>query len=134
MKSETKLIKTKLGLLNLGFEPVVILDSSYFLQGLEKYGTGENAYAYKWGVYEIKDDTIKAIIYITYSGKFLQGTTQLLQSNFQGYLYNKDSITGWHLVPPYPPVVKSSNEEYFRFLITPRDLYFKKVPIERLVD
>ena len=118
----------------VGFEYALILDSSYFLQGLKKYGTGEKAYAYKWGVYQIKDDTIKAIIYITYLGRFLHGTTQLLQSNFEGHLQNKDTIIGWHLVPPYPPLAMSINENYFKFLSTSRNLYFKKVPIEGLID
>jgi hypothetical protein len=118
----------------IGFRNTLSLDSITFVKNLEKYSTQKDSYTYDWGVYEITNDTIKAVLYIAYDGSIFKGMTQVLQSNFQGYISSKDTIFGWHLVPPYPPIVKSPNELYFKFLTTPRDLYFKKIPIEELVD
>ena len=104
---------------------------SWMLEFGEEKGTLDN-----WGTYEIKGDTINAIIYISYRAKSRIKSVQLLQSNFQGIIKNSDTIMQWHLVPPFQKTAEEfhMNKGFLAYLKTPKDLYFKSIPIKSLVD
>jgi hypothetical protein len=102
------------------------LDSVWYI----KFMTSNYSYNANWGVYEILGDTIRSTIYCTLMGNAFH-RTQLLQCNFEGVIKNQDTILGWRMITPYP---KKLNEHEFRMLTTPRDLYFKSVPIKQLIN
>ncbi len=118
------------------FDYSLTLDSSIFFKNMQDYGTQESAYINSWGTYTIKNKIITAIFYYPYTGGNIigKGITQRLLTYFQGYLKNRDTIIGWHMIPPYPNIRVAPNQGEFDSFIEPRDLYFKKVPIDKLID
>jgi hypothetical protein len=109
-------------------------DSTSFNSWLSKYGQQKWS-ANRWGVFEIKHDTINAEIYTEY----FDGTIKRLQlkiSHFEGTIKNKDTLSQWHMIPPYPKISLADglNQQIFEYLKSPRDLYFKSVPTKALID
>ncbi|HUR12157.1 MAG TPA: hypothetical protein VM012_12350, partial [Flavitalea sp.] len=104
------------------------LDSAQFIFWQQHYSTikgGANA----WGVYDIRNDTITAIVYIAYTGKNFK-RRQSRQCYFQGILKNRDTITAWRMIPPFPEIAVSfdMNKELLEYLKAPKDLSYKPVP------
>lgn len=75
----------------------------------------------KVGSYIVFDDTISAKLPITLYGGGKRPMTY--EAYFQGFLLNRDTITGWKMIPPYPKANKRLNDD-FSFLKTPHMLYF----------
>jgi hypothetical protein len=109
-------------------------DSTSFANWLTKY-TNEKWSLNKWGVYELKGDTIKAIIYIDYFARPVLHRHQLLPTYFEGILQHKEAISGWHMMPPYPHIAQyyDMNADDFKYLAKPRDLVFKASNITKLI-
>lgn len=122
----------------IGSQMAACSDSNEFISRLKIYESMERDVINDWGVYKIEKDTIKAIIYYAYTGGNIlgKGYTQRLLTHFEGYLKNKDTIIGWHMVQPYPyPKIPFEPNSYeFNTFLKPRDLYFKKVPVDTIID
>jgi hypothetical protein len=118
------------------FDNTLSLDSSVFFTGERMYGTDEKHYSNNWGTYKIENNVITAIFYYPYVGGNLvgKGYTQRLLTYFQGNIKNRDTITDWHMIPPYPNISSKANQYEFNSFMTPRELYFKKVPIDKLIN
>lgn len=115
----------------LAFSNSLWLDSLGYLDANKKFGTQKKSHLNNWGVYDISKDTIKAIIYIF----SYDAGNPMFQSNFEGVIKNSDSILNWHLVPPYHKILlKKKNKFQFDFFTTPQNLYFKKVPIDSIIN
>jgi hypothetical protein len=110
-------------------------DSLGLISWMREYGTVKWSLN-KWGAYEIKNDTIKAVIYINYKPKSKFIFSQLQASYFRGIVLNRDTIHQWQMIPPYPKlaVEYSPNQELFSYLKTPKDLFFKPYPITKFID
>jgi hypothetical protein len=110
------------------------LDSTGFRQWQQQYNTVQRSLNC-WGVYEVRNDTILAIIYLNYTGMWFK-RKQTRLSYFQGVIKNTDTIQGWRMVPPYPEFAQKyeMNKKFFEDLTTPKDLYFKSVPAKTIID
>jgi hypothetical protein len=89
-----------------------------------------------WGIYQIKNDTIKATIYIDFMSGGAYARNQFYECNYQGVLKNQDTLLNWHMVEPYPNINKTipGNLDYFDFLKQPVDLFIKKVDVNSFID
>ncbi len=89
-----------------------------------------------WGIYSVKDDTIKAIIYVNFTGGGAYARNQFFECNYQGVLKNKDTLLHWQLIEPYPEIDKviPGNLEYLNFLKNPVDLHLKNVEVKKFID
>ncbi len=74
------------------------------------------------GRYIIKNDTIfaKTIIILKGAG----GTQNLHEAYFQGIVKNKNTITNWKMVRPYPNANLRWNYDNFKHLTKPHTFYF----------
>ena len=75
-------------------------DSSLFAETF--YWSKQNIEA--TGVYEIAEDTIKAIVYVNFQCNFrfnfhFYGLSKLRECHFTGIIKNKDTILQWHMAP-----------------------------------
>jgi hypothetical protein len=119
----------------MAYIDALCLDSAVFFQTLDLFGTAKDAYICDWGTYSIEKKTIKAAIYIDFSGAPFSAGTHRLVCYFEGYLKNRDTILGWQMVPPYPLLKNQvGNSSRFTRLLPPRDLYFKPSPIQKVLD
>jgi hypothetical protein len=75
------------------------------------------------GNYYINNDTLRAKtpVYLYAPGMRLK----LYECNYIGIIKNRDTITDWHIVPPYPKANPKFNEN-FHDLLEPHTLYFIK--------
>ncbi|MBL7703318.1 MAG: hypothetical protein JNM14_13795 [Ferruginibacter sp.] len=105
-----------------------------FQQWHQKYGDDKKSLQL-WGVYNIISDTIKAIILEPYPAGLI-GAGKWYECHYNGIIKNKDSILQWHLVPPYPAVnlKAGENEWLIKHAQQPVDLYFKNVPVDKIID
>ncbi|MCE2896177.1 MAG: hypothetical protein LW721_17230 [Flammeovirgaceae bacterium] len=117
----------------MAYNEHIYIDSAGFNRDMSYARSQQDVYTNDWGVYEIKEDTIKATLYCSFSYvKGIYGTRRLL-CNFEGIIHNRDTIYQWKLVPPYPDVIEAANRDV-DVLKTARDLYFKSVPIKQLIN
>ena len=87
-----------------------------------------------WGAYKINRDTINAIIYIDFL-KSYSGTHDILPCIFQGVFKNRDTISNWHIIEPFPSPKKIlGNEGILEKLQKPVNLYFKIIPEKSFID
>jgi hypothetical protein len=108
------------------YQEGITLDSSKNEIWLRKYLADEKS----WGTYEVKGDTINACIFAPYHDY----TTHYLQTYYQGIIKNKETITQWHIVEPYPKLSKPLSSDYLFPDYERRSLYFKAIPIKPFMD
>lgn len=75
------------------------------------------------GTYHISNDTLYATISTLFFKRGMRFT--FLDANYVGYIKNKDTISAWKMVPPYPKMNLRLNEHFENFT-RPRDLHFVK--------
>ncbi len=78
------------------------------------------------GNYTIKNDSIYA--YVEVRTVTSARRIKLIYCNYRGYIKNKDTITDWKVVPPYPKKFTKFmfKQTYNQRLFTPQTLYFVK--------
>jgi hypothetical protein len=78
------------------------------------------------GQYEIKGDSVIAYLPATFIVWGMRFKTY--NAWFKGYIRNRDTITGWHVVPPYPKKIGkwSLKLENNQVIFTPHTIYFIK--------
>jgi hypothetical protein len=109
-------------------------DSLTFNMNMRKRGIIKKGGFNNWGVYEVKNDTVNAMIYIEYGGHYFHPTLVLV-THFQGLIVDRDSILNWHMVPPYPKEInKYGNESFLTHYSRPLNFYFKPAPISSLIN
>lgn len=77
-------------------------DTSYIKDRLNNYNCG---------AYCIKGDTIEALIYLAYRCCFIP-RYKLRLTKFRGIIVNKDTITDWVAVPPFPKEYYKDTDEF----------------------
>jgi hypothetical protein len=83
-----------------------------------------NKYKIKYLKYTIKNDSL-----YTYNGILITvgaGQRVTVLCNFRGFIKNKDTITDWKVIPPYPKDFTKSVLKRNADLIEPHTLYFVK--------
>lgn len=119
----------------MALQNALMIDSTDYIYTMKNHGAKEREVMNDWGVYTIQNDTLKASLYIIYTGyQFGKGLNQRLLTNFEGYVKNKDTIQGWHMIPPLPKIAIMPNQYEFDFFMKPRDLVFKKVPVQDVIN
>ena len=77
-----------------------------------------------FGSYTIKKDSIYAYVPITLlTWGLIQRT---VNCNYRGYIKNRDTITDWKIIPPYPNGTNEFIRENNKQLFNPQTLYFVK--------
>lgn len=74
--------------------------------------------------YTIKNDSL-----YTYNGVLITvgaGQRVPVYCNFRGFIKNRDTITDWKVIPPYPKNITKSVLKWNADLIEPHSLYFVK--------
>lgn len=84
----------------------------------------------EWGTYNIIGDTINACIYF----KYLGGAASFRLTYFQGIIKDKETITQWHVVEPYPKMEKYLRKDYDFLFTKNTDLYFKPLSMKPFID
>jgi hypothetical protein len=97
------------------------------------YNRKRNRY-FNWGTYEIRDDTIYAIAFVTY-GDYGIG---MRITYFSGIIQDKNTIVNWREIPPYhqDPHRASSVHDIFEINKTrlPQTLEFVSYPDKNRID
>lgn len=81
-------------------------------------------YKIKYSKFTIKNDSIytyHAILITVAAGQRVP-----VWCNFRGYVKNKDTITDWKIIPPYPKDFTKSVKKWNADLFKPHTLYFVK--------
>lgn len=88
----------------------------------------------RWGVYEVSNDTVHAVIYLQWEGRII-GTSQLRETHFKGIIKN-GFIAGWHMVEPMPNIDTSrpGNSEQLTIYRTATDAVFTPGTLQDSLD
>lgn len=111
------------------FRESIELDSIGYGEGMSKLYK-RISYS-NWGVYSMSDDTVHAIIYITYdNNSAIKQRVQFL-THFSGVAHPDGTIWDWRMVEPFPDKAEKSglNERLLDYFATPTTLHFKGLPI-----
>jgi len=112
----------------------LIRDSNYVsLSFLQRELLVREPNKYKWGTYQIINDTIKAQIYCEYYKNHAH-SIQFLISYYQGILVDKNIITNWHIVEPYPKINKELDSKKLEYQKEGRNFIFKENNSKALID
>lgn len=90
----------------------------------QKENNRYSKYGIKYTKFTIKNDSI-----YTYHGILITvgaGQRVPVNCNFRGFIKNKDTITDWKIIPPYPKDFTKSVKERNKNLFEPHTLYFVK--------
>ena len=76
------------------------------------------------GRYTIKHDSVYSYtpVYITVGA----GRKEVVNCNFRGFVKNRDTITDWKIIPPYPEDFTKFVTKINQHLFEPQTLYFVK--------
>ena len=127
---------------NILFEENLVFEKSDVFGDYLKHDTLINEF-YKrhgWGSYTIKQDTIKAIIFLDFLPKNM--IAKRVRCFFQGIVTENYTIKDWKIVKPYPNVPYSNkynnsyynNFERLNILRQSRNLVFKKINEIKFID
>jgi hypothetical protein len=115
---ENKKIKSDYFSVTIGNEPFTC---EHYQNSVKWHKENKKEYL---GDFTIKNDSIYAYvpIYLPLTGhRFVQ-----INFNYRGYLKNKDTITNWKVIPPYPADITKIAVSLNPRLFKPQTLYFVK--------
>jgi hypothetical protein len=91
-----------------------------------------NRYKIKYLRYTIKNDSLYTYNYILITVG--AGQRVPVYCNFRGFVKNRDTITNWKVIPPYPKDFTKFVKERNKDLFEPHTLYFVKTDAVKCLD
>jgi hypothetical protein len=98
--------------------------SSFNCMYYQKIASRIKKYKIKYLKYTIKNDSLYTYNYILITVG--AGQRVPVYCNFRGFVKNRDTITDWKLIPPYPKDFTKSVLKWNADLLEPHTLYFVK--------